>query len=365
MKNKAAVVTTAVLIISLFLSSCIKEGDLTRPFTTFQPADIGDGWLISNPSVENVDSLALIDIYKDLYAHDKAWALKSMLVFRNGKLIAESYLKDDADRTRYNAIWSCTKQVTGIATGIALTEDYIQSLDDSISKYLPDEVALHPDKKNITIANLLTMRSGIYFDNGNETDVFRTHSTESSVDYVLGDELKWEPGTHYQYNDGAPQIVSAIIQKTTGMTLANYTKQKFFSKIGLTRYEWKDYSDGLTLGAFGLMMPPRELAKVAQCVCDNGKWKDEQIIPLEWLDQMLTIRVPNVHNDVGFGYFWWISDERNLCYMHGHGGQYAAIYPLKRIVVVATSLEQIEESDFGFSIDDLLSFSDRINAIAE
>jgi CubicO group peptidase (beta-lactamase class C family) len=363
MKTKSLIHIPFIVALFLCFSGCLKEDELTKPFTTFKPVAIDDGWSLSCPSAENVDSLALVEIYNDLYAHEKAWMVKSFLVFRNGKLIAESYLKDDAEIDHYNAIWSCTKQVTGIATGFAVTEGLIESLDDPISKYLSDEVASHPDKKDITIENLLTMRSGIYFDNGTEADVFRTHSTESSVDYVLGNELKWTPGTHYQYNDGAPQIVSAIIQKTTGMTLANYTKLKLFSKIGLTRYEWKDYSDGITLGAFGLMMPARELAKVGQCVCDSGMWNSEQVIPRDWLKEMLTIRIPNAHGDDGFGYFWWINDERNLVYTHGHGGQYAVAYPLKRLVVVMTSLEQLG-IDY-FSPEELFTFTDRINAISE
>jgi len=147
------------------------------------------------------------------------------------------------------------------------------------------------------------------------------------------------------------------------MTLANYTKLKLFSKIGLTRYEWKDYSDGITLGAFGLMMPARELAKVGQCVCDSGMWNSEQVIPRDWLKEMLTIRVPNAHGDDGFGYFWWINDERNLVYTHGHGGQYAVAYPLKRLVVVMTSLEQLG-IDY-FSPEELFTFTDRIYAISD
>jgi hypothetical protein len=220
MKTKSLFLTPFFVVLFLCFSGCLKEDELTKPFTTFKPVAMDDGWNLSCPTAESVDSLELVEIYKDLYAHEKAWMLKSFLVFRNGKLIAESYLKDDAERSHYNAIWSCTKQVTGIVTGIAIKEGFIESIYDSIPKYLPDEVASHPDKKDITIADLLTMQSGIYFDNGTEADVFRTHSTESSVDYVLGNELKWSPGTHYQYNDGAPQIVSAIIQKTTGMTLA-------------------------------------------------------------------------------------------------------------------------------------------------
>jgi CubicO group peptidase (beta-lactamase class C family) len=115
------------------------------------------------------------------------------------------------------------------------------------------------------------------------------------------------------------------------------------------------------------MMSARELAKIGQCVCDNGKWSIDndtvQVIPANWLKEMLTIRILNALGDDGFGYFWWINDERNLVYMHGHGGQYAVAYPLKRLVVVVTSLEQLG-IDY-LSPEELFSFTDRINAITE
>jgi len=357
---------TAILILAMILSNgCLKEDELTITFNGYTPLNINDGWQVSNPGAESVDSLALVSIYKDLYTHDQSWTVKSMLVFRNGKIIAEGYLKDENDRFRYNAIWSCTKQVTAIAIGIALQEGYINSVDDPIDIYLHEELAGHQDKKDITIEQLLTMRSGIYFDNDKETDIYRKHVAKSSVEYVLGRDLTWDPGTHFQYNDGAPQLVSAIIQNSTGMTLEEYTDLKLFSKIGLKEYDWKSYSDGITLGAFGLMMPPRELAKVAQCVCDSGRWNNQQIIPKEWIDQMLALHVTDVidNNEIGFGYYWWLNKSKGFVFMWGHGGQYAITYPEKGLVIVITALEQLS-GDFTFPLNDIISIADRIQNIS-
>jgi CubicO group peptidase (beta-lactamase class C family) len=351
---------TSLLIL---LSSCIKEGTINRPYSNFRPVQTNDGWQVSGPAAENMDSAQLDLIYRDLYADDKAWALSSMLVFRNGKLVAESYLKSENDRGKKITIWSCTKQVTALATGIAIDEGFIGSVNDPISLYLP-EVAGHPDKKDITISNLLTMRSGIFFDNGTESDIFRKHKTKSSLEYVLGNELKWQPGSYYQYNDGAAQLMSGIIQYATGMTLADYAKDKIFSRIGLADYEWFDYSDGVTLGAFGILMPPRELAKIARCVCDSGTWNGEQVIPREWLRQALTIKVPGIHENIGFGYFWWVNEVEGYVFMWGHGGQYAIIYPEKKLVVVITGLEQVDD-DAAFWYQKALSYSNRIAGCAD
>ena len=352
-----------LLVISLVFASCLKEGEINQAFRGFTPAENHDGWQLATPSSQGMDSMQLIGVFRDLYSHKKAWALRSILVVRNNRLLAECYLKDDADRNTPRAIWSCTKQVTALIVGLAIEEGYIRSVNDPISDYLP-EVADHPDKKNITIDNLLSMRSGIPFINGPESDVFRKRKTASSIRYVLGNKLQWEPGTHFQYNDGAPQLVSGIIGQATGKSLARYAHEVFFSKLGITNYSWQDYPDGVTLGAFGLLMPPRGLAKMAQCVCDGGRWNNQQLIPPQWLMQVMDIKVEKAHEDSGFGYFWWINPLEGCVFMWGHGGQFAIIYPGKNLVIVFTGLEQAGDNA-AFWYDDAMHFAGRISRLAD
>jgi len=358
-----AILLSVMLFLAFILTGCLEEGQLVRKFVTFAPLDIDDGWQLSTPSAEGIDSLGLVQVYKDVYHHPKAWTLRSMLIIRNGKLVAESYLKSESDRLRYNAVWSCTKQVTSIAVGIAIEEGYISSINDSINDYLAPELSNHQDKKNITIAQLLTMTAGINFNIEDDTDAFRKHEVSNSVDFVLGKPLQWIPGTHFLYNNGTPQLLSAIIQKQTGKNLAQYADEKFFSKIGLTRYTWSNYSDGITLGAIGLSMPPRELAKIAQCVCNNGVYNSQQIIPAGWFNTMLSPQVTGLGGYMDFGYLWWIFDNNIYCMM-GRTGQFALIIPAKQLVVVFTSIEQLGGSyEIGF--DTALYFAERVADIIE
>jgi CubicO group peptidase (beta-lactamase class C family) len=91
------------------------------------------------------------------------------------------------------------------------------------------------------------MGSGVAFDNGTQSDIFRKHDTENSLDYVLGLDLLFEPGKGYNYNDGDPQVVSGIVQAATGKTLDEYGKEVLFDPLGMTNYDWVRYSDGLTM----------------------------------------------------------------------------------------------------------------------
>lgn len=336
---------------------------MKKTFTDITPLDISDGWMISDPVSEHMDGVALTDIYRDVYADDKTWAMKSLLVFRNGKLVAESYLKDEADRTVRDAIWSCTKQVNAIITGIALDRGYIHSIYDSVGRYLPEYIAKHPDKKEITIQHLLTMTSGIAYDNGTDSDVLRQHKTSNSLDYVLGIKMDYDPGEIFKYKDSDPQILSGIIQSATGKPLDEFGREVVFEPLGVTNYEWVRYSDGVTLGSFGILTTPRELAKIAQCVLDSGLHNGLQIMPKDWLKEMLAAKIPNAHNNAAFGYLWWSFPLDGYYFMWGHGGQYAFIVPAKRLLVISTSLSQVDD-DVSLPVEYIADLVKRIAATA-
>jgi CubicO group peptidase (beta-lactamase class C family) len=349
--------------IMFLLNSCLKEDPLKKPYIGFTPVDISDGWIISSLASEKIDSVALDQVYRDIYADDDIWMMKSLLVFRNGKLVAENYLKDDADRTKIDAIWSCTKQVNGIITGIAINQGYIENVEDPIGDYLTEPIQNHPDKSGITLQNLLMMKSGIDFSNDTQSDIFRQHKTDNSIDYVLGLDLFQEPGSFFNYNDGDPQLVSGIVQEATGKTLDEFGKEVLFDPLGFTNYKWELYSDGITLGAFGILTSPRELAKIAQCVLDSGRCNGQQVIPFDWWQEMLTPR-ESEDSDVNFGYYWWMIPSKGYYFMWGHGGQYAFIIPSRQLLVVITSLVQVDD-DVNLSLEQIVDIIDRVAATAQ
>ena len=354
------------LILSfLVISGCLKEDPLNQSFVSFDPKFIDDGHILSNPSAENIDSLGLIEIYKGVYNDENLWSLRSLLVFRNGRLVAESYLKNDEDITNRHLIWSCTKQVVGVLTGIAMEEGFIESIDDPISKYLKEELTNHPDKADITIQNLITMQSGIDYSNdgaGGQTDKMLRQIPNNSVDFILSRPMNATPGTTFHYNDGNPHLMSAIIQKAVGKPTDIWAGEMLFSKIEMTNYNWVRYKDGITLGGFGIETTPRELAKIALCVADSGNWKNQQIIDPNWISGMTTPQV-ETDFDYSFGYYWWIDPARGIHFMWGHGGQFAFIVPAKNLVVVFSSIPNTQ-GDYEIRAEEILPVVDRIFDIA-
>jgi len=348
------------LLLSLLLLGCLKEDDLKKEYVGFQPTEIGDGWKLGSSAQNKVDSLALNGVYRSVYENEDTWPLRSLLVFRNGELIAESYFKNESDRSKPQAIWACTKQVMAVLTGILFDENKI-FMTDRIGQFLDKYLADNRDKKDILIKDLLTMRSGIGFHNEEHTDVFRKKETSSSVDFVLDLEMEAKSGSRFNYNDGDAQLMSAVIQEITYLNTDEFARDKLFDKIGLKNYEWRRYPDGITLGGFGILTTPREIAKVGQLVLNKGLWDSTQIVSEKWLDEMLSeqSKVPD-YGQLSFGYYWWLNPSKNYQFMWGDGGQYVFLIPDKNAMVVMTSLEQVD-SKHAVWIEDATRIVDMIN----
>lgn len=362
MMAKAMKKLTGMFLVFLLFGGCLRDDPINQPFRSMAPLETGDGLTLSSPSSENMDSTALVDIYRDVHSDPNLWSLRSLLVFRNGKLVSEAYFKDDQDRTTRHLIWSCTKQVVGILTGMAMDHGLISGLDDPISDYFDTELNGHADKAGITIRNLITMQSGIDYSNDGvmgETDKMLRQIPDNSVDFILARPIDAEQGTRFHYNDGNPHLMSAILQKVTGKPADVWAEEVLFSKIELTNYNWPRYKDGITLGGFGIETTPRELSKIALCVADSGRWKGRQVIGADWIREMITPRVDAGDPDYSFGYFWWIDTAREISFMWGHGGQFAFIVPREKLVVVFSSIPNTQ-GDYEIKAPEVLPVVDRI-----
>lgn len=358
-----------ILFISCIgLTSCLKEDDLKLPFLTYVPANLSDGWEISSPSHEGIDEMALHEIYKYYHENSNLWQVRSLLVFRNNKLIAESYTKNPHEITQPVPVWSCTKQVLAILTGIAVEQGYIDNVNNTIQKYLPAEVSHYPDKENISIENLLKMESGISFSNdgfNGETNKLLREIPSNSLDFILGLSTFCKQGEQFNYNDGDPHIISAILQHQTKKTTKDWAKEVLFSKLGIENFDWITYKDGITMGAFGISTTPREMAKIGHLILNKGIWNGQRIVSSAWIDEMVSTKVSadkvNYYGKT-FGYYWWIDESRGIVFMYGKGGQFVFIKPSKNLVMVTTA---DPNDDNIFSVDTALDVFDRIDSVTD
>lgn len=321
-----------ILIYMLLILGCNEnnvESLIEKPRWQFEPLNINDGWEIANPSDANIDSLAIIKIFNNFRSDTSLKRGRSLTIIRNGKLIAEIYTKDQSDRTTPREVWSCTKQVIGILTGLAIDKGIIESLDDRLDNYLPAECAKYPDKSSITIKHLLQMQSGIsqtFYDWRILPELEPETNFHYLSDFLLSNPMKTKPGEAYDYKISDPSLLSLVIQSKTGKPTDQWGDENLFSKIEFRNYRWLRFYDGSTFGGFGLETTPRELGKIGLMLVNKGKYKSYQAVSENWVSQM---------EFNGLGYLWGKSKESS--FMAGKGGQYVIYYRNLKLVIVISS----------------------------
>ncbi|NLZ12882.1 MAG: beta-lactamase family protein [Thermotogaceae bacterium] len=157
-------------------------------------------------------------------------------------------------------IASITKQITAAAI-LKLSEENRLTLQDPLSKYLP-AFSKHPE---ITLYQLLTHTSGIVtlLNTSSElNDRIQTYPGETTLEktlaYLHEQPLRFEPGEGFYYSNGGYAILSAVIEKVTGQSYADYLKKTFFIPLGMTDtgYDPNAYDESWAIPCHRLSVEP-------------------------------------------------------------------------------------------------------------
>lgn len=284
----------------------------------------------------------------NLLAHAYARAretpgIRSLLVQRHGVLVAEEYFHGSGPDS-LDQVWSVTKSVMSILTGMALERGYLTSLDQTLDDFLRPVVdSLPADKGRITLRQLLTMTSGLQWhelDGGDDYD--RWVTSGDMVQYAIDRPWASVPGTTFLYNTGAAHLLSVILTEATGMSTLEFASQYLFGPLGITQLDWWMDDRGYYTGGMGLYLRPRDMMKIGEAFLRHGVWHGAQIVDAAWIGESTAPQVVT-GNAVPFGpqygYLWWVGHGQGTAFYFANGfaGQFILVAPDLDLVVVATS----------------------------
>ncbi|MEO8398988.1 MAG: serine hydrolase domain-containing protein, partial [Ignavibacteriaceae bacterium] len=147
-------------------------------------------------------------------------------------------------------IGSVSKQMTAAAI-LMLAEENKLSLDDTLTKYIPDFIS--PGNK-VTIKNLLLHNSGIPSYTELPDRPFDWESKQSLDDIInlLKDrEFNFQPGKTFNYNNSGYAILAYIIEKVSGMNYGKFMKEKIFFPLKMDHTRDGGSSDNIGTRAIG------------------------------------------------------------------------------------------------------------------
>jgi len=284
----------------------------------------------STPEAQGISSERILDFLSDL-ENDKSLDMHSLMILRNGHVIAEcsfgSYRLDV-----WRATHSLCKSITGLAIGFLIDEGRL-SLDDRVVKIFEGRGGpLTPiTKKGITVGHLLSMTSGIAFNEaGSVTD-------EDWVDSILTSSLKYEPGREFYYNSMNSYLLSAIVRQITGKGLVEYLSPRLFEPLGITGIHWETCPKGIEKGGWGLYIRPEDAAKIGQLLLQGGRWNGKQLISESWVINSTTPKVttPEDIGDFDYGYHIWTGRKQRSFLLNGMFGQNIIGFPVTGILIVS------------------------------
>lgn len=303
------------------------------------------GWRTSTPEAQGMFSGTLAKMLEMFSSQ----GVHSVAVIRNGYLVAEAYnASTQEDVVQDNK--SVTKSITSALVGIALSERKLISVDQKLADFFP-EMANDPLKSKMTIQHVLSMTSGMAWDNTNENSSTEMMYAPDWVQYILDRPGYVEPGSLFHYSNGDAHLVSALLHKVTGESMLEYAKSRLFGPLGITDVSWNDDPQGRTIGAWALALTLRDMAKIGYLYLKEGEWDGQTIIPKTWIRDSLQKRVTlNYSNGTqgGYGLYWWSKTlakgiirgskkPYNLYYASGSGGRRIFVIPELELVVAATA----------------------------
>lgn len=266
----------------------------------------------------------------------------ALLVIKGRQIILEEYTEGYNPRQPSNS-FSMAKSFVGMAIGAALQENKIKSLDDPVVKYLP-WYGKPADAHVVTIRHLLTMSSGINFDE----HYINPFAFPARANY--GDNLKKlvhnyrpdkKPGQIFDYQSGNTQLLALLVEAATGESLSEYFSKKIWQPIGAmdSAYWSLDRELGVEKGFCCFNSNARDFARIGRLFLDSGRVEGIQVLPEKFVKESVTPANLLENDGTGcrrYGFQWWLWNYKGhrIFYARGIKGQYIICMPALDMVVV-------------------------------
>jgi CubicO group peptidase (beta-lactamase class C family) len=277
---------------------------------------------------------------------------RAFLIVKDDQLVYERYIQSETEDMHTS--FSVAKSFTSALIGAAIADGLIGSVNDPVIKYVPELAGRGLD--DLTIRNLLRMDTGIRYRS--EDDILAPFSDDALTYYspdlrqiALSVQQGETPiGAAFHYNNFHPLLEGLILERATGMPVAEYLQERIWKPMG-AEYpaSWSIDSDdsGFEKMESGINARAVDYARFGLMYLHQGYWNDQQILLSTWVAESTSpdpgderpYEVFAQWKETGgyYGYHWWgiKNTDGSFDYMaRGNLGQLIYISPGKQVVAV-------------------------------
>jgi CubicO group peptidase (beta-lactamase class C family) len=250
------------------------------------------------------------------------------------------------------------KSFLSALVGIAIGEGKIAGVDDPITIYLPELAERDPRFSRITIEALLRMSSGIRYVEfpflwGDDAKTYyypdlRTLALEHT-------RVEGQPGAAFLYNNYHPLLLGLILERATGVPVAEYLQEKIWKPLGMEypgSWSLDSTASGFPKLESGINARAIDFARFGRLYLNGGAWGGRQIVPAAWVAESTRMEpAPDRGSyfpkdfalssaELRYGYMWWgICRGEDDCDFAAEGnlGQMIYVSPRSRLIMVKNS----------------------------
>jgi CubicO group peptidase (beta-lactamase class C family) len=369
-----SLVTIAFLVLGVFIAMSLANSPIYAwRILRYGESDIGDTNIFPERVISNGTAVSFIERgdqstpYEVEYPYQgeprsevldnllQRTGTRAFLIIKDDQLIYERYL--ESSRKEVNTSFSAAKSIDSALIGAAITEGRVGSVDDPVIKYIPEIAGRGIDQ--LTIRDLLLMNSGIRYFNNDELPFYKHPFSDDALTYYPPDlrevALSVEAsgaliGEAFRYNNYHPLLEGIIIERATGMHVAEYLQENFWKPMGAeypASWSLDSTESGFEKMESGINARAIDYARFGLIFLHNGLWNGVQILPEAWVRESTEPLRPDPRTWETFpswleygGYYkyhWWginNPDGSYDFYAHGKYDQIIYVAPRKNVVIV-------------------------------
>jgi len=341
------------LALSAFLSSCgsgsnqssTPSNDLAQSEAINEDESSSFFWEVVDPEEAGFDAEALENAFE--YAFDERFNTQALLIVRGGKIVAEKYsgisqanidglvelfsevrgwgssLSREDWQERYGlrdqfslaTSWSTAKSVASTLIGIAIAEDFIDSVDQPASDFLPNWLGTDKEGR-VSIRDILTMKSGLQCPDGpNGGEIY---NEENQLDVAINRVLELSTAEPDEKKDSAwvycnadSMLLGEIIENATGYSAYEFGDRFLFAPLGMRVDWWRDTANNyLTYCCIDAIS--RDFARFGLLWLSKGVWEGQNLFSEKFFDAALSQSdIAFEQDNLGYGFQWYIQSLFN------------------------------------------------------
>jgi CubicO group peptidase (beta-lactamase class C family) len=281
----------------------------------------------------------------------------ALIIVKQGRIVSEIYRNKTGTATHFIS-FSMAKSITSTLIGIAIADGHIRSVNDPITKYVPE--LEHTAYEGVTLKQALMMRSGANYEErfdferpGLAAAAFQDSLVSNKYRFASFAKVLTRahaPGEQFTYSTVETAVLGWVLERATKQSITQYMTERLWKPAGMESYGFwildGEPEVGREFNGAGFNAVARDYARFGLLMLRNGKAQGKQVVPAAWVKES-TVATADASAGpagpggpgryLGYKYQWWTLPDSQAYSAIGLQGQFIFIDPATDTVVVKLS----------------------------